>query len=65
MTKTELINDMKKACGSSFITRRKLANYMGINDVHTVDRYLAALQRIDNKYYFIPDVAEVLQMRYA
>lgn len=38
MTKTELIADMKKVCGSSFITRKKLADYMGMSDVHTVDK---------------------------
>lgn len=63
MTKTELANDMKRFCGCSFITRKKLADYMGKKDPHAVDKYLYGLDRVDGKDYFIPDVANVLKER--
>ncbi len=63
MNKSELVRDMKSYCGSAFITKQKLAAYMGIKDPHGVSRYLYDLERIDGKYYFIPDVAEVLKSR--
>ena len=60
MKKTELINDLKQYTGGGVITRKQLAGYMSKKDPHGVDRYLFGLQRIDGKYYFIPDVADSL-----
>ena len=59
MTKSELIKDMQKFCGSSFITRKKLTEYMGLKTPSSVGKYLYGLPRI-GKSYFIPDVAEAL-----
>lgn len=58
MTKSELANDMKKFAGGGFITKQKLADYMGIKKQGYINRYVAGLERVDNKYYFIPDVAD-------
>lgn len=63
MDKQSLIRDMKSYCNSSFITKRKLANYMGIKDCNHVNEYLRDLERINGKYYFIPDVAARLKER--
>lgn len=60
MTKGELIEDMKRATGSAFITRKGLAQYMGKKDPHGVEHILFKLERVDKRYYFIPDVAEAL-----
>lgn len=63
MDKQTLIRDMKQACKSSFITRNGLAQYMGIKNPQNVDQYLYGLERVNGKYYFIPDVAQVLKAR--
>lgn len=64
MTKTELVNEMKKFCGgSSFITRKKFAKFMGKKDPHSVDKYLYGLECADGIDYFIPDVADALRRR--
>lgn len=63
MNRSDLIRDMKSYCGGSFITRQKLAQYIGMKDPHGVDRFLYGLERIDGRHYFIPDVAEVLKSR--
>lgn len=60
MTRQELIRDIKGFSGSGLITRQQLANYIGKKDPHGVDHFLHGLQRIENKYYFIPDVADAL-----
>ena len=57
MNKKELISDMKKTIGASFITRNELARYMNLKDPASVDRYLYGLPRLNSRY-FIPDVAE-------
>ena len=59
MTKSELVKDMQRFCGSGFITRKKLAEYMGKKNPRQVDKYLHDLPRIGMSY-FIPDVAEAL-----
>lgn len=63
MDKQTLIRDMKQTCKSSFITRKGLAEYMGIKDPKNIDKYLFGLERVNGKYYFIPDVAGVLKER--
>lgn len=58
MEKRELVRDMKSYCdGGSFITKSKLAGYMGIKDARNVNAYLRGLERVRGKYYFIADVA--------
>lgn len=56
MNKRELINDMKRAAGGSFVTRAWLAKYMNHPDPHSVDRFLHDLPRV-NRRYFIDDIA--------
>ena len=56
-TKTEIVNDMKRFAGASFITRKQLADYMGFKDPHSVDVFLAPLQQTKHRY-FIPEVVE-------
>lgn len=58
MNKADLIKDIRGSTGSGFITRIGLARYMGASSPKSVDRYLVDLERVDGKYYFIPDVAE-------
>ena len=59
MTKKDLVADMKKHVdGASFITLTGLQKYMGVRSHHSVDRYITGLERINNRYYFIPDVAD-------
>lgn len=62
MDKRELINDMRRYCGGSFITRQKLAAYMGYKDPHCVDELLYGLERV-KQCYFVNDVAESLKSR--
>jgi len=61
MTKKDLVADMRQYAGGAFITRKLLANYMGIKDPHNVDRYLYGLECVNGKYYFIRDVVESLK----
>lgn len=59
MTKKELVADMKKHVdGASFITITGLQKYMGVRSHHSVNRYITGLERINSRYYFIPDVAD-------
>lgn len=59
MNKKELIADMKKATGASFITRKELAQFMNLKDPAGIDRYTFGLARLNGRY-FINDVAERL-----
>ncbi len=65
MTKQEIIRDMQKASEKQgFITASQFTRYMGrTNITKCKDSFLSGLDRIDNKYYFIPDVAAVLMSR--
>lgn len=59
MTKTELVNDLKRSCGGSgFITRKQVSDYFGNACPKSIDRYLRGLERVNEKYFFIPDVAD-------
>ena len=60
MEKRAVIEDMKSFAGASFITKKKFAEYMGLGDPKHTVRWLKGLDRVDGKYYFIPDIAEVL-----
>ncbi|MEY8367592.1 hypothetical protein AALA24_02375 [Anaerovoracaceae bacterium 42-11] len=57
MDKQSLVRDLKSYCNGGFITRQKLAAYMGMKNPRHVDGYLTGLERVNGKYYFIPDVA--------
>ncbi len=63
MNKQELVKDLKNYAGSSFLTRQNFAKYMGIKNPQNIDKYLRGLERVDGKYYFIPDIAEALKAR--
>lgn len=63
MNKQEIVRTFRSITGAVFITRKQLANLMGMKDPHRVDRFLKGLDRIDRKYYYIPDVVEVLLSR--
>lgn len=64
MIKRDIIRSMERYAGGGFITRQRLANYLGIADANRVkNRYLKDLDAVDGKYYFIPDVATVLMER--
>ena len=59
MTKKELVADMKQTVGGGgFITLSGIASYIGVKSHHSVDKYVIGLDRINGKYYFIPDVAD-------
>ena len=57
MTKSEITTDLKRYCGSSFITRSELAKYMGYACPKRVDKFLQGLERIGTRY-FINDIVE-------
>ena len=61
MERQDLIRDMKSYVQGSFFTRQKLANYMNIKNPQNVDKYLKGLEKVDGKYYFIPDLATKLK----
>ena len=65
MKKQEIIQGLPKtAKAEGFITATKFAQYMGCTNISKCrDKYLADLERVEEKYYFIPDVAEVLMSR--
>lgn len=60
MTRRDLIADMKAFVpdGGGFITLSGIAKYIGVRSHHSVDKYVVGLERINGKYYFIPDVAD-------
>lgn len=61
MKRIDLIADMKKFVGGGgFVTRKQTAEYMGLKDPHSVDKHLNGLERVNGKYYFIPDVVDQL-----
>lgn len=59
MNKKDLINDMRRATGASFITRKELAQFMNLKDPAGADRYTHGLPRLSGRY-FIADIAERL-----
>lgn len=58
MTKSELVREMQRQEGGSFITKARLAKFIGAKRSETVGRYVDGLQVLNKKYYFIPEVAE-------
>ena len=58
MTKTDLVRSMERQEGASFITKTRLAKFIGAKRAETVGRYVEGLQVLNKKYYFIPEVAE-------
>ena len=65
MTKPEIIQGLQKTAeAEGFITATQFARYMGWTNISKCrDKYLADLERVDEKYYFLPDVAKVLMYR--
>ena len=63
MDKKTLIYEMKKTSGSMFATKTDIAAWFGVKDRHTVNRILGGLKSVDGKYYFIPELADVLLAR--
>ena len=50
--------------GGSFITCTQLTQFLGCKDNKTVkNNYLVGLERVSNKFYFIPDVVQRLMDR--
>lgn len=62
MTRTELEKEMRAFTGGGFITRKKLADFMGKKDPHNVDKYLAGIVPVSARDYFIKDVAEQIMI---
>ena len=64
MDKSTLARDMRRFVGgASFINQKKFADYMGVSR-GTAKAKLANVEKIDNVYYFIPDVVdEMLRQR--
>lgn len=62
MNKQELIREIKKTSNSEgFITASQFARFIGVSNVSQCKyKYLSGLDKVDDKYYFIPDVATVL-----
>ena len=58
-----MIQEMKKTNGTLFATKKQVAGWFGISDQHYVSKFLQGIEAIDGKYYFIPDIAEVLKAR--
>lgn len=63
MLKSEVEKKIQQETGQVFITKTQLAKCMGIKRAEHVDRYLDGLDKIDGKYYFVPDVAKRLMER--
>ena len=64
MEKQEMIRNMRRHVGgASFITVTQFMRYIGVKTTDTAKKRLKDLERVDNKYYFIPDVAEEMIKR--
>ena len=58
MTKSDLVKTMTASTGGYFITKAQLAKYIGAKRSETVRQYVEDLTVLNNRYYFIPEVAE-------
>lgn len=65
MLKQEIVRRFERDTnGQAFVTVAQLARLMGRRDQGKLKKaYLSGLEAIDGKYYFIPDVAQVLKER--
>ena len=64
MTKTDLTRDMKAYTGAGVISATELSRYLGEkNKCMVKDKYLAGLEPVAGKKYFIPDVVESIMAR--
>ena len=63
MQKSEMIKEMERTEGTLFVTKAGFAKWFGIKDPHYAAKYLHGVEAIDGKYYFIPEVAEILKER--
>jgi len=63
MMKKDLVYRMEKFVnGSSFMTLSDYASFMNFS-ISSAQRRLYGLERVDGKYYFIPDIAEMMIRR--
>lgn len=61
MTKSALVQDMRRFVGgSAFIRRFELAQFMHRSDAHSVDKFLHNIDRIDGNLFYVQDVAEAV-----
>ena len=62
MTKQDLGRKLEQSTKTKgFITATEFARFMGCTNIYKCQqKYLKGLDRLDGKYYFIPDVAAVL-----
>ena len=62
MNRLELQRSLERFTGgASFVTVAQFQKYMGVSR-STAQRKLKSLERVDGKYYFIPDVvAEMMK----
>lgn len=58
MTKSDLVKEMVRQEGGYFITKTRLAKFIGAKRSETVRQYVEDLQVLNKRYYFIPEVAE-------
>jgi hypothetical protein len=63
MEKQKLIDEMSRQAGAMFATKTQIAAWFGIKDTHYINRYVDGLKAVDGKYYFIPDLAGVMERR--
>ncbi len=63
MEKKDLINSMQRTTKNLFATRQDVADWFNLKDPHYAAKYLAGVEAIDGKYYFIPEIAAVLKAR--
>ena len=58
MTESELVKAMTRQEGGYFITKTRLAKFIGAKRSETVSRYVDGLTVLNKRYYFIPDVVQ-------
>ncbi len=63
MKKSDVIKMLQKRTGSDFITRKQVCDAIGYRDPASVDPIIAGLDRLNGKYYFIPDVVDRMLQR--
>lgn len=63
MEKKEMVAAMQRTTKNLFATKQDVANWFNIKDPHYAAKFLAGVEAIDGKYYFIPEIAAVLKAR--
>lgn len=65
MTKTTIINDMKRDIGSSWCTLKELADYFGYKEPESVRKFTYNCTRVGNKYPIVEIVEQIIQVSIA